>query len=209
MSMPAFDALYRPDSLQRRTDENTGPAARRRWLQLAPEIISRRIRPTFAASAVIIAGIGVITVAQLLLSIGLSDGAYEISSLQATQKELARTTQGLTEHVQTLQSPQYLVQNAAALGMVANGNTVFLRLSDGAVLGQPAPAAASASTISAGLVANQLVPATALAGAAAEASAGASAGAAAAGAIVASAPAVPKTDPTLPWQGALPSPTTR
>ena len=199
MSLPAYQALYRPSAPHRRTEEAEGPGTRRRWLQLAPEIITRRIRPTFAGSAVIIAGIGVITVAQLLLSIGLSDGAYEISSLQASQKELARSTQALTEHTQTLQSPQYLVQNAAALGMVANGNTVFLRLSDGAVLGQPSPAAASAPAVSGGLVPNVLVPPTSLAGAAATSSA----------AVVASAPVAPKTDPTLPWQGALPSPTTR
>jgi cell division protein FtsB len=199
MSMPAYQPVYRPDAPSRGIEEADEPAGRRRWLQLAPEIISRRIRPTFAGSAVVIAGIGVITVAQLLLSIGLSDGAYEISSLQASQKELARSTQALTERAQTLQSPQYLVQNAAALGMVANGNTVFLRLSDGAVLGQPAPAAASAPAVSGGLVANLLVPPTALATAAKSAVAS----------VVASAPAAPKTDPTLPWQGALPSPTTR
>lgn len=201
MSMPAYQAFPSLGAPVRRPAGDEGPAVRRRWLQLAPEIISRRIRPSFAGSAVIIAGIGVITVTQLLLSIGLSDGAYEISSLQGTQKELARTTQALTEHVQTLQSPQYLVQNAAALGMVANSNTVFLRLSDGAVLGQPTPAAASAPAVGGSLVANQLVPATALAGIAVAAGATAT--------VAASAPPGPKTDPTLPWQGALPSPTTR
>ncbi len=201
MSMPAYQALYSPGAPNRQPTGTVAPETRRRWLQLAPEIISRRIRPTFAGSAVIIAGIGVITVTQLLLSIGLSDGAYEISSLQSTQKELARSSQALTERVQTLSSPQYLVQNAAALGMVANSNTVFLRLSDGAVLGQPAPAAGSAGAVAGSLVANKLVPATALA----------SVTAAGKNAVPAaqSAPAVPKTDPTLPWQGALPSPTTR
>ena len=39
-----------------------------------------------------------------------------------------------------MQSPQYLAANAEALGMVPNANPVYLRLSDGAVLGQPTAA---------------------------------------------------------------------
>ena len=39
-----------------------------------------------------------------------------------------------------LDSPQNLAANAEGLGMVSNGNPVFLRLSDGAVLGAAGPA---------------------------------------------------------------------
>ena len=39
-----------------------------------------------------------------------------------------------------MESPQYLAVNAEALGMVPNADPVYLRLSDGAVLGEPTAA---------------------------------------------------------------------
>jgi hypothetical protein len=180
MSVQATAPLLLPDET----------AHRRRWLAPVPERILRRARPRLAYVAVVIVGIGVIVVSQLALSIGLSDGAYEISSLQSSQKDLGRTNQDLTEQLQLLDSPQYLVQHAEALGMVANGNTVYLRLSDGAILGSPDPASLATAPITSGqggLVANALLnPPT----------------------VAPSAPATPPVDPALPWQGALPSPTT-
>jgi hypothetical protein len=173
----------------------TDAEPRRRWLAPAPDRVSRQ-RPRIVYAAVAIGGIAVIALAQLLLSIGLSDGAYQISSLQSQQKDLSRTNQALTEQLTAFSSPQNLVQNAQALGMVANGNTVYLRLSDGAVLGSPVPATAANAPIAAnqGLVPNSLLqPGQVVAAPIPDA---------------ASAPPVAAPDPSVPWQGALPSPQT-
>ena len=81
-----------------------------------------------------------IIVAQMLLSIAVTQGAYEVDGFQIAQAKLARQEQQLREDLDRVQSPQYLAANAEALGMVPNANPVYLRLSDGAVLGEPAAA---------------------------------------------------------------------
>jgi hypothetical protein len=131
------------------------------------EIVStrrqRRARPRAVYALVTVAGLFVILMAQLLLSIWLSDGAYRIAALQATQTNLTRDQQTLSEQLNVLRSPQSLSARAAALGMVmSNAPAVYLQLSDGAILGQPTQtSAANASSVSAGtaLVPNSLIPA--------------------------------------------------
>lgn len=100
----------------------------------------RRARPKVAYAVVIVASLGVLMLGQLALSIALSDGAYQIDRLLATQKEQARTVQDLSEDIGRLSSPQNLAVNAEALGMVQNANPVWLRMSDGAVIGAPTAA---------------------------------------------------------------------
>ncbi len=160
----------------------------------------KRARPKIAYAAVVVAGVLAIVVTQLMLSIGLSDGAYEISSLQQQQKELDRSNQVLTEQFDKLSSPQNLAANAEALGMVANSAPVYLRLSDGAVLGTPV-AAGGTATLTGG---QALIPNSLLA-----APMAASAAEAAAAAQQPSAPPTAQQSTDVPWQGALPSPTTR
>ena len=101
-------------------------------------------------------GVAVIVVAQLLLSIAVAQGAYEIDAYQVQQAELAREQQKLSEDLDRVESPQYLARNAEALGMVPNADPVYLRLSDGAVLGEPTPATGGA-VASAPLVPNALI----------------------------------------------------
>ncbi|MCS5722808.1 hypothetical protein N1028_17725 [Herbiconiux sp. CPCC 203407] len=180
-------------------------------IEIVPSRSQKRARPKIAYAAVVVTGVLAIVVTQLLLSVGLSDGAYEISSLQQQQKELDRTNQVLSEQFDTLSSPQNLAASAAALGMVANSTPVYLRLSDGAVLGSPA--AAGASAIGGSEIPNSLLSPADAAAAAAAASAEAATAAATAAAQptseVASAPPAAPQSADVPWQGALPSPTTR
>ena len=96
----------------------------------------RRARPRTVYALIVVGGLFAVLLAQLLLSIGLSDGAYAIQSLQQQQKELDRTHQALTEDVDRLSSPQNLARNAQALGMVASASPSFLSL-DGTVQGTP------------------------------------------------------------------------
>ncbi|MFB2582831.1 hypothetical protein ACEXQD_16410 [Herbiconiux sp. P15] len=195
-------------------------------IEIVPSRAQKRARPRIAYAAVVVTGVLAIVVTQLLLSVGLSDGAYEISALQQTQKELDRTNQVLTEQYDTLSSPQNLAASAVALGMVANSTPVYLRLSDGAVLGSPAAAGATAT--GGAEIPNSLLtpPAAAAAPAAAApateapaaeapaaetpaAGAAAAASGAAAGTGAVSAPPAAEQTADVPWQGALPSPTTR
>lgn len=158
----------------------------RRHIEIVTSRERRRARPKVMYAVTAIAGIGAIVVAQLLLSVGISEGAYTISTLQSQKVELGRTAASINEDLVRLSSPQSLAANAAALGMVTNANPVYLRLSDGAVLGAPAAAQGDGGGA---LVPNSLL--TGVAGA--------------------SAPTPPVTSPVAPAgaEGGLPSPSTR
>lgn len=114
-----------------------------RHIEIVPARGQKRARPRAAYALVTVAGLFAILVAQLLLSIVVSEGAYQIAGLQQEQRELTRDQQVLSEELQVLESPQHLAANAEALGMVTNSGTAYLRLADGAVLGSPVAATAS------------------------------------------------------------------
>jgi hypothetical protein len=99
-----------------------------------------RPRPKLAYAVVAIGGVLAMVVAQLLLSVGLSHGAYEISALQQQQTTLGWQQQSASDDLLQVSSPQFIAANAQALGMVINGTPAYLRLSDGAVVGVPAAA---------------------------------------------------------------------
>jgi hypothetical protein len=172
-----------------------------------------RPRIVYALSAT--AGVSVIVIAQLLLSVGISQGAYELSTLRVNQLELGRTSDSVTEDLVRVSSPQSLAANAEALGMVSNSNPVYLRLSDSAVLGAPSSAAGVAGA-SANLVPNALLTGVPLV----TAQAAAQGASVAAAAPVAAAPALTAADAIAPEVAALtpaavtpphglPTPTTR
>ena len=186
------------------------PAPRRaidrlRILRPASEV-ARRAKPRLAYAIIAVAGVAMIIVAQMLLSIAVTQGAYEVDAFQIAQSKLARQEQQLREDLDRVQSPQYLAANAEALGMVPNADPVYLRLSDGAVLGQPS-AADGAARSTAPLVPNALidgVPLVTEQQTGETPTQGNTPGAAgnAGGAIPAQAPAPPPVD------GALPTPAT-
>ena len=118
-------------------------APRPRHIEIVPARGQKRARPRAVYALVTVAGLFAILVAQLLLSIVVSEGAYQIAGLQQEQRELTRDQQVLSEELQVLESPQHLAANAEALGMVTNSGTAYLRLADGAVLGAPVAATAS------------------------------------------------------------------
>lgn len=118
-----------------------------RRLDVVPTREQKRARPKSVYALATVGGLFAILVAQLLLSIVVSNGAYQISALQQEQTELSRDQQSLTEQLHVLESPQHLAANAEQLGMVTNSNTAYLRLSDGVVLGSPAAASSSGATM--------------------------------------------------------------
>ena len=206
---PAFAPVLEPSAAPPAPERAPGlPAAPRRApLKPAPvdpaPRVRRAARPRIRYAIVAVAGIFGILLAQLLLSMVVSEGAYQIQALQSESKELGRDVQQLTETQQALSSTQNLVANAAALGMVNDPNRVFLRLSDGQVLGTPVPASAdNAAVTNSDLVSNALVKDLPVA--------------AAAGTKGAEDPAVPGAPDGQPADGSLastgeglPSPVTR
>lgn len=128
-----------------------------RHIEIVTTRAQRRSRPRSFYAILAVSSVFALLLAQLMLSIVLSDGAYQISELQNDQKQLARTEQALDEKLDLLGSPQSLATRAEQIGMVLGTNApVFLRLSDGVVTGYPTPAAGAVSA-SGALVANALL----------------------------------------------------
>lgn len=145
MSTAARPATTRSAPARPRPGTRPGPSAR----------AAARRRPSLVevpAAAPAVAGNGVfagVVVALLLggmavllvLNTTLAQGAFEITALTRAQNALAVQEQTLLQQVAVEESPESLQSRADKLGMVPVSAPVFLRLSDGAVLGTPIPAA--------------------------------------------------------------------
>ena len=173
-------------------------ADERRHIEIVSPSTHKRPRIVYALSAV--ACVGAIVVAQLLLSVGISQGAYEISALRASQVELGRTADSVSEDLIRVSSPQSLAANAEALGMVSNSTPAYLRLSDGAVLGAPTSASGDQAG-AAGLVPNSLLTGVPLVTQVTTGGQGAS--------VASGAPAAGTAPVAVTVADGLPSPTTR
>ena len=117
----------------------------------------RKSRPRIVYAIATVASLFVIFTAQLLLSIVVSDGAYQIASLQGQQKELLRTQESLTEKLDLLGSTQNLAANAAHLGMVPGTSPLFLNLETGAIATAPGSVDRPGCGGACNLVANDLL----------------------------------------------------
>lgn len=153
--MSALPAQTRPAPTRpaRRTGAAQPQAPR---LRPAPDRALGRAKPRLMYAIIAVASIGVIALVQLLLSIAMTQGAYELDGYLVREAQLAREEAKLSEDLDGVESPQFLAANAEALGMVPNSAPVYLRLSDGAVLGMPTAAGGGAAA-SAPLVPNSLI----------------------------------------------------
>lgn len=138
------------------------PASPRRTVE--PERRLRAVeaparRPRLAYGVTAVAGAVVIALVQMVLSILITQGTFEVAALTQQQRELGYDKQVLYDEVAGLGSPQYLAANAAALGMVVADTPAYLRLSDGALIGAgvPAPGTSSVDAIGRGAVGNALI----------------------------------------------------
>ena len=73
----------------------------------------------------------------LLLNTELQSGTFQVTELNKQAGQLRDQQEQLEKQVRTLESPQNVADRALRMGMVPNPNPVFLRLSDGQVLGVP------------------------------------------------------------------------
>jgi hypothetical protein len=87
-------------------------------------------------------GIFAILAVQLMLSIAVSGGAYEIASLKGEMRQTEQKRQMVAEDINALVAPDTLAGLAASMGMVTDNNPAYLRLSDAAVVGEALPAGA-------------------------------------------------------------------
>ena len=123
---------------------STRPATTRSasYLRLVATRRSTAARAPFVAVVVLILAAGLLGL--LLLNTVLAQDAFRLHALQLQARVLADQEQALQRDVERLQSPQVLAAKASALGLVPAGPPVFLRLSDGKVLGVPAEGRAGA-----------------------------------------------------------------
>lgn len=105
----------------------------------ALDVRARRQRPRIIYALAAIAGVLAIGAAQMTLSIMTTESTFAVSKLTQQQRALTLQKQVLYDEVSGLSSPQYLAANASALGMVVGAPPAYLRLSDGALLGDGAP----------------------------------------------------------------------
>ncbi|MGH3423522.1 MAG: hypothetical protein ACRDO8_02265 [Nocardioidaceae bacterium] len=115
-------------------------SATRRTLNLVPRPQPRTPRTPFVALVVvtIVAGL----VGLLVLNTAMQKNAFELARLQGKADTLTTREAALRVDVEKLSSPAHVADKAGDLGMVPNTNPVFLRLSDGKVIGKPVPAVA-------------------------------------------------------------------
>ncbi|MEV8254158.1 hypothetical protein AB0O95_09365 [Rhodoglobus sp. NPDC076762] len=189
------------------------PSGRPSHIEIVTTKAQRKARPRMLYAVVTVASFFLILAAQLLLSIVVTQGAYQIDALQYEQKVLTRTEQSILEDLSLQSSAQNLAAQAAGLGMVPNATPYSLNLSDGSVFRLPGSADPTGCGGSCGLVGNTLLSGVPLvsATAAAEAEAAATAAVAtaatnpaASGAAAAASPAAPE-----PANNAIPAPVTR
>ncbi|MCU1674040.1 MAG: hypothetical protein JWN77_2153 [Frankiales bacterium] len=120
-------------------------SAKPAYLRLVAARRSSAARTPFVVVVVLILLAGLLGL--LALNTVLAQDAFALHALQVEGRQLADREQALQRQVADLQSPHSLASRATRLGMVPGGPPAFLRLSDGKVLGAPAPAAAVAQPV--------------------------------------------------------------
>ncbi|MCH1883478.1 hypothetical protein [Agrococcus sp. ARC_14] len=123
------------ESVERAPQRDHAPS-RDRHLRALPAPSVRRA-PRLVHGVLALAGLAGIVVAQLGLSVVISEGAYTLSALQGESSALARSEQALAEDVAVLSSPQHVSIAADELGMLAGQPSQFLTLSGEATAGGP------------------------------------------------------------------------
>jgi hypothetical protein len=115
-----------------------GRDARDVGLKLVGPVRVRARRAPFVVVVLSILAVGLVGL--ILLSTAMQAQAFRIDDLQQQSTLLQAQKEQLASEVDRMQSPSGLADRALTEGMVPNANPVFLRLSDGKVIGEPVPA---------------------------------------------------------------------
>lgn len=89
----------------------------------------------FAVGALAVMTIGLL--ALLVLNTALAKGSFRAHELRVQKAELAQREQALRAQIEGASSPVTLAKRAKDLGLVQATSPVFIRLSDGRILGVP------------------------------------------------------------------------
>jgi hypothetical protein len=81
----------------------------------------------------------------LLFNTSMQKGSFTATAMQDRAEVLAAKEQSLQMQLARLRDPQRMAERAERLGMVPPASPAFIRLSDGKVLGDPAPATSADS----------------------------------------------------------------
>ena len=107
-------------------------------LKLVGPVRQRARRAPFVVVVLSLLAAGLVGL--ILMSTVLQKQAFGIADLRQQASALDIERQTLDRDVNYLQSPAGLAERAMGAGMVPNASPVFLRLSDGVIIGQPVPA---------------------------------------------------------------------
>ena len=105
----------------------------------APAHARTRVPFVLLCMAVLVASL----LGALVLNTSMAQGEYERSALQTRFAQSAQAQQDMRSQLEQAAAPAQLAAAASALGMVPTTTGGYLRLADGAVLGNPAPAGAA------------------------------------------------------------------
>jgi hypothetical protein len=115
----------------------------------------RRARISVRSATVLVVSLVALIIIRLFVQVAVDASAYTIAELNRENVSLSRDAEFLTEQLNVLNSPQNVATMASQMGMVNNSRPAYLRLSDGMVWGDGAPAIGTA--IGASSIANQLM----------------------------------------------------
>lgn len=107
-------------------------------LRLVAPNRSNASRTPFVVVVLTVISLGLVGL--IFMSTVLQGQAFELAKLDRQATALQTEQESLTHDLNALKSPAGLASSAVSYGMVPNTNPVFLRLSDGKVIGKADPA---------------------------------------------------------------------
>lgn len=115
-------------------------AVERARLTVVPRRSTRAARVPFVTlvSLLLVSGVAGL----LLFNTSMQQASFTATAMEQRAEVLDAREQSLQMDLERLRDPQRVAVQARAMGMVPPSNPAFLRLSDGKVLGDPAPALA-------------------------------------------------------------------
>ncbi|TXL62832.1 septum formation initiator family protein [Aeromicrobium terrae] len=119
------------------------PQTRSRALRLVAPVSSRARKAPFVVVVLTLLGAGLVGL--ILISTVLQAQSFEAARLSDEADALQTQQQALSREVDRMQSPSNIAQRALQLGMVPSANPIFLRITDGEVIGKAVPAPAKGS----------------------------------------------------------------
>ena len=112
-------------------------AVERARLTVVPRARVRASRAPFVLLVTVVLLGGVVGL--LLFNTSMQQASFAATSLEDEAGSLSAREQHLQMELERLRDPQHVAERARRMGMITAGSPVFLRLSDGKVLGQPVP----------------------------------------------------------------------